>query len=127
MFEDFLNDWAFRSLEGRRAESWTPAADIVEKDGNLQLRVSLPGMNEKGIELKIEGQVLTINGERKSQETEGYTYHRQESYYGAFSRAFTLPESTDLENVVADYKNGILTVSLPQKPEIQSRTIKVNT
>jgi HSP20 family protein len=61
-------------------------------------------MSEKEIELKIEGQVLTIQGERKSQESNGYTFHQQESYYGPFSRSFTLPDSTDLDGIKADYK-----------------------
>ncbi len=126
VFEDFFNDWAFRSMEGRRGETWTPAVDVMEKDGNLHLMVALPGLSEKDIELKIEGQVLTIKGERKSLEQEGYTYHQQESYSGSFSRSFTLPESTDLENIKAEYKNGILNILVPQKPEVKPRTIKVN-
>jgi HSP20 family protein len=126
LFEDFFNDWAFRSLEGRRGETWTPPVDMVEKYGNLMLMVSIPGVNEKEIELKIEGQVLTVKGNRRSQEPDGYTYHQQESYYGAFSRSFTLPDSTDLGNIKADYRNGVLTITVPQKPEVKSRTIKVN-
>ena len=127
LFEDVFNDWALRSLEGsRRGESWTPAVDIMEKDGNLQMMVSLPGLNEKDIELKIEGQVLTVKGERKSLEPDGYTYHQQESYLGMCSRSFTLPDSIDLNNIKADYKNGILTIMVPQKPEVKPRTIKVN-
>jgi len=114
-------------MEGKRTESWTPPVDIVERDGNLQLMVSLPGVNEKEIELKIEGQVLTVKGERKSQETDGYIYHQQESYFGAFSRAFTLPDSTDLDNIKADYRNGILFITVPQRSEVKPRTIKVNT
>jgi HSP20 family protein len=126
LFEDFFNDWALRSLEGRRGEAWTPPVDMAERDGNLILMVSIPGVNEKDIELKIEGQVLTVKGDRKSQELEGYTYHQQESYYGAFSRSFALPDSTDLGSIKADYKNGVLTVTVPQKPEVKPRTIKVN-
>ena len=125
-FEDFFNDWAFRSLEGRQGEGFTPPVDILEKDGNLHLMVLLPGLNEKDIELKIEGQVLTIMGERMSQESDGYTYDQQESNFGSFSRAFTLPDSTDLENIKAHYQNGVLTVTVPQKPEVKPRTIKVN-
>jgi len=127
LFEDFFNDWAFRSMEDRRAETWTPLVDVVEKDGSLLIMASLPGMTEKDIELKAEGQVLTIKGERKSQETAGYIYHQQESRYGTFSRTFTLPDSVNLDNIKADYRNGILTVSVPQKPEAKPRTIKVNT
>jgi HSP20 family protein len=126
LFEDFFNDWALRSLENRRGESWTPAVDIIEKDGNLLLMVLLPGLTEEDIELKIEGHVLTIMGERKSQESSGYIYHQQESYCGTFSRSFTLPDSTDLGNIKTEYKNGILNVMMPQKPEVKPRTIKVN-
>jgi len=126
LFEDFFNDWAFRSIESRRGQGWTPAVDILEKDGNVHLMVALPGLDEKDIELKVEGQVLTIKGERKIQESDGYTFHQQESSFGPFSRAFTLPDTTDLNSIKADYKNGILTILVPQKPEVKPRTIKVN-
>jgi HSP20 family protein len=127
LFEDFFNDWAVHSAENRRSEGWAPAVDVLEREGNLALMVSLPGINEKEIELKVEGQVLTIKGERKSLESEGYSYHQAESRFGAFSRSFTLPETTDLENIKADYKNGVLTITIQQKPEVKPRTIKVNT
>ncbi len=126
LFEDFFNDWATRSLESRHSEGWIPPVDIMEKDGNLKLMISLPGLSEKEIELKIEGQVLTVKGERKSRESDGYTYHQTENSYGSFSRSFTLPDSTDLEAIKADYKNGILTITVPPKPEVKPRNIKVN-
>lgn len=127
LFEDFFNDWAFRSMEDRRADSWIPPTDVMEKDGNLLLIASIPGMTDKEIDLNVEGQVLTIKGERKSHESAGYTVHQQESRYGTFARSFTLPDSANLENIKAEYKNGILTISIPQKPESKPRTIKVNT
>jgi HSP20 family protein len=127
LFEDLFNDWALRSMDDRRDESWTPSVDVMEKDGTMTLMASLPGMTEKDIELKVEGQVLTIKGERKSPETAGFTYYQRESRSGTFSRSFTLPDSANLENIRADYKNGILTIAVPQKPEAKSRTIKVNT
>lgn len=127
LFEDFFNDWALKSLEDSQTEGWAPLADIFERDGNIQLMISLPGMNEKEIDIKVEGQILTVRGERKSPDLEGAIYHRRESRYGNFSRSFTLPESADVNNVKADYKNGILVVSIPQKPEVKPRTIKVNT
>lgn len=127
LFEDFFNDWAFRSIDDRRDESWTPPVDIMEKDGTLTLMASLPGMTEKDIDLKVEGQVLTIRGERKSPETSGSTYYQRESRIGAFTRSFTMPDSADLESIRADYKNGILTISVPQKAEAKPRIIKVTT
>ena len=113
-------------MEDRRTESWIPPVDVMEKDGNLILMASIPGMTDKEIELRVEGQVLTIKGERKSPETTGYTYHQQESRYGSFSRSFTLPDSANLDNIKADYRNGVLTITIPQKPESKPRTIKVN-
>jgi HSP20 family protein len=127
LFEDFFNDWALRSMDDHRDESWAPSVDVTEKDGTLTLMASLPGMTEKDIELKVEGQVLTIKGERKSPETAGFTYHKRESRSGTFSRSFALPDSANLENIRADYKNGILTIAVAQKPEAKPRTIKVNT
>jgi len=126
LFEEFFNDWTFRSMEDR-AEFWTPALDIMEKEGNLMFMTSLPGMTEKEIEIKVEGQVLTIRGERKSHKDSGYTCHRQESRYGTFSRSIALPDSANPDDIRADHKNGILTISVPQKPEANPSTIKINT
>jgi HSP20 family protein len=126
LFEDFFNDWAIRSLEGRRAESWTPPVDVLETDGNLVLMFSLPGISDKDVELRIEGQILTVRGERKSRESDGYTYHQMESFYGNFSRSFTLPDSTDLQKIKADYKNGILVITVPPNSETKPRSIKIN-
>ena len=83
-------------------------------------------MNEKEIELKVEGQILTVRGERNSEESKGYAYHQQESYYGPFSRSFTLPDSTNLEGIKADYKNGILDITVPQQSEVKTRSVKIN-
>jgi HSP20 family protein len=101
--------------------------DVLEKDGNILLRVEVPGISEKDIDLKVEGSVLTVRGERKPEpESEGIVYHQVEGFYGNFSRSFSLPETIDAENISASYRNGILTVKVPQKPEVQPRTIKVN-
>ena len=106
---------------------WTPSVDIMEKDGNLVLRAELPGLTEKEIELKIEGNILTLKGERKMEsEDEKGTYHRVESCYGSFTRSFRLPETVDSEKINAEYKNGILKVTIPQKPEVKPREIPVS-
>lgn len=124
LFEEFFNDLPFGSLESR--ENWVPAVDILEKDGNLILRAELPGMTEKQIDLKLEGNTLTIKGERKMEnEDKKSNYHRVESFYGSFTRSFRLPDTVDSEKINAEYKNGVLTVTIPQKPEVRPREIPV--
>src|SRR5262245_29790222 len=126
LFEDFFNDWAVRSSAAR--DTWKPPVDIVEKDGNLILRIEVPGVDERGIDVKLEGRVLTIKGERKPEsETNGVTYHQVESHYGNFTRSFTLPDSANSDQTKASYKNGILTVTIAQKAEAKSRSISIGT
>ena len=122
-FDDFFTDFATM----RSRENWLPAVDILEKDGQMILRCEIPGISEKDIDLKLEGNVLTLKGEKKLDHEEGRdNYHRVESFYGSFSRSFTLPETVDTDKIKADYKNGVLTVTIPQKPEVRPREIPVN-
>jgi HSP20 family protein len=126
-FEEFFNDPFFTSLT-RPSEKWLPPVDILEKDGSLILRAEIPGVDEKGIELKLEGNVLTLKGEKKQEHEEQHNnYHRKESFHGSFTRSFTLPETVDPDHIKAEYKNGILTITMPQKPELQPRDIPVST
>ena len=128
LFDEFFNDLPFVRTASRNGDHWLPAVDVLEKDGNLMLRAEIPGMSEKEIELKLEGNVLTLKGEKKLEnEEERNNYHRMESYYGSFTRSFTLPESVDRDRIKADYKNGVLTVTIPQKPEVRPREIPVGT
>jgi HSP20 family protein len=126
LFEELFNDFPFGSTTETR-EKWIPSVDILEKDGNLILRAELPGMTEKQIELKLEGNTLTLKGERKmDNEEKKSNYHRVESFYGSFTRSFRLPDTVDVEKINADYKNGVLTVTVPQKPEVRPRDIPVS-
>jgi HSP20 family protein len=127
LFEDFFNGFTFDGSLARTRENWIPSVDILEKDGNLILRAELPGLTEKQIDLKIEGNTLTLKGERKLEnEDKESNYHRVESYHGSFTRSFTLPETVDLDKINAEYKNGILTITLPQRPEAKPREIHVS-
>ena len=127
LFENPFNDTPALSSFLSRTEGWIPAVDILEKDGNLVLRAELPGVTEKDIELKLEGRVLTIKGERKFEAEEAkQNYHRIESSYGSFTRSFTLPDTVDTDKIKADFKNGILSVTIPQKPEVRPREIPVS-
>jgi HSP20 family protein len=126
LFEEFFNDFPFSNSLPEKRDSWIPSVDILEKDGNLILRAELPGMTEKQIELKLEGNTLTLRGERKMEnEDKKSSYHRVESFYGSFTRSFRLPDTVDLEKINADYKNGVLTVTISQKPEVKPREIPV--
>lgn len=128
LFEDFFNDWAVRAIESDRERSaWVPPVNVLEKDGNLILKVEVPGVAEKDIDLKIDGSRLTISGEKKQDEkVEASSLHLSEISYGTFTRSFTLPDVVDPDKVGAKFKNGILTITLPSKPEARPRTIKVN-
>ncbi len=128
LFEDFFNDWAVRTMESdRERSSWVPRVDVLEKNGDLVLRVEVPGVTEKDIDLKIDGSRLTISGEKKQiGMDESSNLHLSEIRYGEFTRTFALPDNVDPERVSAKFKNGILSITLPPKPESRPRTIKVN-
>ncbi len=128
MFESLFKDFPFSGGSVFGKENGVPAVDVLEKDGTLVLKAELPGIEEKDIDLKLDGNILTIRGERKLEEKEEKdNYHRIESYYGTFSRSFTLPDTADRDKIKADYKNGVLTITVPQKPEMKPREIPVNT
>ncbi len=123
----FLDDFFSDVPVVRGREEWLPAVDILEKSGDLILRCEMPGVNEKDIDLKLEGNLLTLKGEKKVEHKEGRdSCHRVESFYGTFSRTFTLPDAADTDKIKADYKNGVLTVTIPQKPEVRPREITVS-
>ncbi len=127
-FEEFFNDLPFVTNAVRGSEKWLPTVDIVEKDGNLILRAEVPGVNEKDIDLKLEGNVLILKGEKKSEHEESNNnYHRMESFYGSFARSFTLPDTVDRDHIKAECKNGILTITIPQKADVRPREIPVST
>ena len=126
LFEDFFDEFPFSSSLPETRENWIPSVDILEKDRNLVLRAELPGLTEKQIDLKLEGDILTLKGERKMEnEDKKNNYHRVESYYGSFTRSFRLPDTVDADKISAEYKNGVLTVTIPQKPEVKPREIPV--
>ena len=119
-----------RDLPEVRAEgfdrTWTPPVDIYEDKDAITLKVELPEVEAKDVELQVEGNTLTLKGERKLEKNdtrEGYS--RVERWYGSFVRSFTLPTSVDLEHVSAESKDGVLKIILPKKPETRPRQIKV--
>lgn len=100
-----------------------PRVDLKETEKDFQLHVALPGMKKNEIQIDIEGNVLTISGERKlNTESKDVKFHMVESYYGKFSRSFTLPETINKEAIEANLADGILTVVLPKTEPKKHKT-----
>ena len=107
--------------------SWTPSVDIYETDNHtLVLKAELPDVNREDIDLRVENDTLTITGQKKMEkDVKDEQYHRIERGYGQFSRTFTLPPSVDSNKIGAEFKNGVLTVTLPVREEAKPRQILV--
>jgi len=107
--------------------SFVPAVDIYEDAQKVTLKLEVPGMEEKDLDVRVENHTLTVKGERKlEKEEKEENFHRIERRYGSFYRAFTLPSTVDTENVGASYQAGVLKLELKKKPEAQPKQIKVN-
>jgi HSP20 family protein len=112
--------------EGLMRGAWTPSVDIYENKDQIVLEAELPGMNREDFELSVENNVLTLRGERRFEKKDDTdNYHRVERAYGAFTRAFTLPQSVSAENATAEYKNGVLRVALQKREEVKARRIEI--
>ena len=107
--------------------TWAPAVDIYETPNELVVKADLPDVNEKDIDIRVENNLLTIRGERKVEKSVSEeNFLRVERTYGSFSRSFSLPNTVNAEAINADYKNGVLTVTLPKREESKPRQVKVN-
>src|SRR5271168_5409356 len=107
--------------------SFAPAVDVYEDEHNITLKVEVPGIEEKDIDVRVENNTLTVHGERKiEKEEKEENYRRVERQYGSFTRTFTLPQTVDTEKVSANYDKGVLKVALPKKAEAKPKQIKVN-
>jgi HSP20 family protein len=123
----------FRESHGEGQEdsltssSFAPAVDVYEDEHNVTLKIEVPGIDEKDIDVRIENNTLTVHGERKiEKEEKEENFRRVERQYGSFTRTFTLPTTVDAENVAADYDKGVLKITLPKKAEAKPKQIKVN-
>ena len=123
LFED-----AFTRLlsEPQGNRPWSPAVDIYETENEQVLKADLPDVEQNAIDVRVENQTLTIAGERKFERQDaGKGYHRIERSYGNFVRSFAVPNTFDTEQIDAQFKNGVLTVTLPKKEAAKPRQIKV--
>ena len=99
--------------------NWNPAVDIYEEDGNIVVKAEIPGVSKESINVDVKDRVLTLKGERsEDKEVKEERFFRRERTYGSFQRAFTLPADVNTEEIKAEYKDGVLKVTVP-KPEAQ--------
>jgi HSP20 family protein len=112
--------------QGERGWTATPAVDVTETDRAYEIAAELPGMDEKNIEVKFADGVLTIKGERQEEREEKEKgYHLRERSFGSFQRAFQVPEGVDTDKIQANFKQGLLTVTLPKTAESQKAAKKI--
>jgi HSP20 family protein len=105
---------------------WTPSCDIYETDNEIVVKAELPEVKKEDVKVSIDGNTLEITGERKfAEETKRENYHRIERSYGQFMRSFTLPNSVDSTKIGAEFKEGILRVTLPKREGAKPKQIEV--
>ena len=113
--------------EALTTTSFAPPVDIYEDEHNITLKLDVPGIDEKDIDVRIDNNTLTVHGERKiEKEEKEENFRRVERQYGSFTRSFTLPSSVDPGQVNANYDNGVLKIKLAKKAEAKPKQIKVN-
>ena len=113
--------------EGLITTAFAPAVDVYEDEHNVTLKIEVPGIEEKDIDVRIENNTLTVRGERKFEKDEKEeNYLRVERQYGSFTRTFTLPNTVETENVSANYDKGVLKIKLAKRAEAKPKQIKVN-
>src|SRR2546423_537948 len=109
------------------ARRWIPAMDLLEEGDHFVLRADLPGVSEQEVNVELEDNMLTISGERKSEQEERRDgYYRLERAAGSFSRSLTLPDGIDSESIEASFQNGVLTVRIPKPEERKPRRVAIN-
>jgi HSP20 family protein len=116
----------FSGEEGLLGGNWAPSVDIYEDQNSITLEVDLPGLKPGDFNLSIENYRLTLSGERKfEKENKGDNWRRVERSYGGFTRSFNLPPTVNVDGVNAEFKDGVLRVTLPKKEEVKARQIQV--
>jgi HSP20 family protein len=112
--------------ESLTTSTFAPPVDVYEDEHNITLKIEVPGIDEKDIDVRLENNTLTVHGERKfEKEEKEENYRRVERQYGSFTRSFTLPATVDAEKVSATYDKGVLKIELAKKAEAKPKQIKI--
>ena len=124
LFRDSYSEGREESLT---TSTFAPPVDVYEDEHKVTLKIEVPGIDEKDIDVRIENNVLTVHGERKfEKEEKEENFRRVERQYGSFTRSFTLPNTVDTDSIQAAYEKGILKIQLAKKAEAKPKQIKVN-
>jgi len=122
-----FNEAFDRTSEEGSLTTWAPAVDIYETEHELVVKADIPDIKPDELDIRVENNILTIRGERKfEKKVKDDNYLRVERSYGSFSRSFSLANTVNAEAIKADYKNGVLTLSIPKREEAKPKQIKVN-
>jgi HSP20 family protein len=129
VLDEAFNTWPFHQDEsGAITSAWYPAVDVFEDTDAVKIVAELPGVKPEDVKLSLESNTLTIRGEKKQQaEERSERVHRYERSYGSFERAFVLPSTVDGEKISAEYRDGVLTVTVPKAERARPREIPVRT
>lgn len=123
LFSDFFG----RASQEQNLTTWAPAVDIYEGEHELVVKADLPDVKPEELDIRVENNILTIRGERKFEKTVSEdNYLRIERSYGSFSRSFSLSNSVNTDAIKADYRNGVLTLTIPKREEAKPKQVKVS-
>jgi len=121
-----FNETFERGTDEANLTTWAPAVDIFETEHSLVVKADLPDIKSEELDIRVENNILTIRGERKfEKQVNEDNYLRVERAYGSFSRSFSLANTVNVEAIQADYKNGVLTLTVPKREEAKPKQIKV--
>lgn len=125
-FDENFMGWPFWNRFEEDSTVWAPRVDVKETQNEIVVKADLPGVDKKDINIQVENNILTIRGERKSEvEEKDANVYRSERMYGTFQRTFTLSTRIKSDAIRADYKDGVLTISLPKVEEVKPRQIEI--
>ena len=123
----FQDAYAPNREEGLSTAAFAPATDVYEDENHVTLKLELPGIDEKDLDIRVENNNLIIRGERKfEKEEKEENFRRVERQYGTFVRSFSLPSTVDTDNINASYDNGVLSITMPKRAEAKPKQIQVN-
>jgi len=127
-FDRLINDvfTGFNRLPNTFDETWAPRVDISETENEFKVALEIPGIDKENLSINVKDSVLTIKGEKKAEEkTEGVNFLRMERNYGEFERQFKLSKNIITDKIAAEYKNGVLNITLPKAEEAKPKEIAV--